>query len=158
MSASRVFHFRRGLGVLRWLPISMALGAGLAAMHPVMAEDAFVCMEESQEKCDFENRNMELFIKGRDAFDRGRETGDFREAQGYAAELMARKDLKHGKGLMKYIYLQLGQGAHRDLVEAYRWVAADIANGVTYPRLDLEALLRKIGERMTPDQLKEARQ
>lgn len=147
-----------GLRVLRRLPLSMALVLGLPAMPVAMAEDAFVCMEESQEKCDYENRNMELFIKGRDAFDQGRETGDFREAQGYAAELMARKDMKHGKGLMKYIYLQLGQGAHRNLVEAYRWVAADIAGGVTYPRLDLDALLKKIAASMTPEQLQEARQ
>jgi hypothetical protein len=138
--------------------MTVALLLGLSGIPSAMAEDAFVCMEESQEICDYENRNMELFIKGRDAFDQGRETGDFREAQGYAAELMARKDMKHGKGLMKYIYLQLGQGAHRDLVEAYRWVAADIAAGVTYPRLDLDALLKKIAARMTPEQLQEARQ
>ncbi|MBX9632943.1 MAG: hypothetical protein K2X67_20635 [Burkholderiales bacterium] len=121
------------------------------------SQDAFVCMEETQEKCDYENKNMELFIQGRDAFDRGREIGDFREAHDYAAELLAREDLRHGKGLMKFIYLQLAQGAHKNLVEAYRWVAADIAAGMTYPRLDLERVLAQVAARMTPEQLAEAK-
>lgn len=128
---------------------------GATAVHA--AEDAFVCMEESQEKCDYENRNMALFIQGRDAFDRGRESGDLREAHDIAAELMARKDFKHGKALMKYIYLQFGQGVHKDLVQAYRWVAADAAAGVTYPRLDLGRVLDQMAARMTPEQLAEAR-
>ena len=130
---------------------------GLFSAPAGAAEDAFVCMEETQEKCDQENRNMALFIEGRDAFDRGREIGDFREAHDIAAELFARQDLSHGKGLMKFIYLQLGQGAHKNLVEAYRWVAADIAAGMTYPRLDLERVLAQVAARMTPEQLAKAR-
>jgi hypothetical protein len=48
------------------------LMAAIAARSPAGAgEDAFVCMEETQDKCDHENRNMALFIEGRDAFDRG---------------------------------------------------------------------------------------
>ncbi len=120
-------------------------------------DDAFVCMEESQEQCDYQNKNMELFIKGRDAFDAGRESGDLTEAHGYAAELMARKDLQHGKGLMKFIYLQFAQGTHKNLVEAYRWVAADLAAGIEYKRLDLKRVLDQIAARMTPEQLAEAR-
>jgi hypothetical protein len=137
----------------------VVLLASLAGVRADAAdqEDAFVCMEESQEKCDYENRNMELFIKGRDAFERGRETGDFREAYSHAAELMARKDVRHGSGLMKFIYLQLAQGAHKNLVEAYRWVAADLAAGVTYKRLDLQRVLDQIAARMTPEQLAEAK-
>ena len=141
------------------LATALLVGAvgGPCATPASAAEDAFVCMEETQEKCDDENKNMELFIKGRDAFDRGRETGDFREAHDYAAELLARKDMRHGKGLMKFIYLQLGKGAHKNLVEAYRWVAADIAAGMTYPRLDLERVLAQVAARMTPEQLAEAK-
>lgn len=135
----------------------LALAGGLWAGSATAADDAFVCMEESQEKCDYENRNMELFIKGRDAFDRGRETGDFREAYSLAAELIARKDVRHGSGLMKFIYLQFAQGAHKNLVEAYRWVAADIAAGASYKRLDLQRVLDQIAARMTPEQLAEAK-
>ena len=149
-------QLKRHPGV-RQLATAAVLAWGLSAVPVDAADDGFVCMEESQEKCDYENKNMELFIKGRDAFDRGRETGDFTEAHGYAAELMARQDLKHGKALMKFIYLQLGQGAHKNLVEAYRWVAADLAAGITYSRLPLERVLEQLAARMTPEQLDEAK-
>jgi hypothetical protein len=142
---------------IRRLAAVVVLACGVSAVPVHAADDAFVCMEESQEKCDYENKNMELFIKGRDAFDRGRETGDFTEAHGYAAELIARQDLKHGKALMKFIYLQLGQGAHKNLVEAYRWVAADLAAGITYSRLPLERVLEQLAARMTPEQLDQAK-
>jgi hypothetical protein len=121
------------------------------------ADDAFVCMEESQEKCDQENRNIQLFIQGRDAFERGRETGDLGEARRFALELIERKDAEHGKALMKYIYLQVAQGVHKDPVEAYRWVAADIAAGASYPRLNLERVLEQLAAKMTPEQIAEAK-
>lgn len=141
---------------VRQLAASVAAAIGIGG--PVLAADgdAFVCMEESQEQCDYQNKNMELFIKGRDAFDAGRESGDLREAHAYAAELMTRKDFQHGKGLMKFIYLQFAQGTHKNLVEAYRWVAADLAAGVEYKRLDLKRVLDQISARMTPEQRAEA--
>jgi hypothetical protein len=143
---------------IRQLAAVVAMTCGLSA-GPIHAEgDAFVCMEESQEKCDYENKNMELFIKGRDAFDRGREIGDLSEAHGYAAELIARKDVRHGQALMKFIYLQVGQGVHKNLVEGYRWVASDLAAGTTYKRLDLQQILDQLAARMTPEQLAEAKQ
>lgn len=142
---------------IRQFTLGIALACSLSASVSVAAEDAFVCMEESQEICDDKNKNMELFIKGRDAFDRGRETGDLREARGYALELMARNDLKHGKALMKFIYVQVGLGAHKNLVEGYRWVAADLAAGTEYKRLDLERILAQLERKMTPEQLNEAK-
>lgn len=138
----------RRLAALAAVATWLATGTTLAA-----EDDAFVCMEESQAQCDYQNKNMELFIKGRDAFDTGRESGDLSEAHGYAAELMARKDFQHGKGLMKFIYLQFAQGTHKNLVQAYRWVAADLAAGVEYKRLDLKRVLDQITARMTPEQL-----
>lgn len=134
-----------------------ALAAALQASASA-ADDAFVCMEESQDICDEKNKNISLFIQGRDAFDRGREIGDFTEARGYALELVARNDARHGQALMKFIYVQVGLGVHKNLVEAYRWVAADIAAGTTYKRLDLDRVLAQLAARMTPEQLSEARQ
>jgi len=148
----------RNRHVGRRLVAVVALACGLSA-GPVQAEEsAFVCMEESQEKCDYENKNMELFIKGTDAFDRGREIGDLTEAHGYAAELIARDDLRHGKALMKHIYMQFGLGVHKDLVQAYRWVAADVAAGTTYKRLDPQRILDQLTARMSPEQLSAAKQ
>lgn len=134
------------------------LAAALAATAAASAaEDAFVCMEETQEKCDYENRNMALFIEGRDAFDRGRESGDLSEARRIGRELMERGDARHGKALLKFIYVQVSLGVHKDLVEAYRWIEADMAAGESYKRLDLAWVRDKLAARMTPEQLTEAR-
>lgn len=130
---------------------------GLFAAPAGAAEDAFVCMEETQEKCDQENRNMALFIEGRDAFDRGREIGDLTEARRIARELIDRQDAQHGKALMKFIYVQVSLGVHKDLVEAYRWIDADLAAGQSYKRLDLKWVQEKLAEKMTPEQLAEVR-
>lgn len=120
------------------------------------AEDAFVCMEETQEKCDYENRNMELFIQGREALELGRETGDLGEAHRIARELIDRKDEKHGKALMKFVYVQVSLGVHKNFVEAYRWVDADISAGASYRRLDLNWVRDKLAAKMSPEQLAEA--
>ena len=136
---------------------SVALAGGVACVPAAAEDDAFVCMEETQEKCDYENKNLDLFIKGRDAYERGRETGDLSEARSLALQLIERKDTRHGKALMKFIYVQVGQGVHRNFVEAYRWVQADIAAGVTYQRLNLERVRDSLAEKMTPEQLAEAR-
>lgn len=139
------------------LLVAGLLVTGVCGMPAIAAEDAFVCMEESQEKCDHENRNIQLFVQGRDAYDRGRETGDLGEARKLALELIERKDTRHGKALMKYIYMQVAQGVHKDLVEAYRWVAADIAADARYERLNLERVLEQLAAKMTPEQLAAAR-
>jgi hypothetical protein len=142
---------------IRSLAAVAALGCSLAGGQVRAEGDAFVCMEESQEKCDYENQNMDLFIKGRDAFDRGREIGDLSEAHGYAAALIERKDLKHGQALMKFIYIQCGLGGHKNQVQCYRWIAADIAAGAKYQRLDLQRTLDQVAARLTPEQLAEAK-
>jgi len=135
----------------------IALAGGVPGVSAAADDDAFVCMEETQEKCDYENKNLDLFIKGRDAYDRGRETGDLSEARNLALQLIERKDNAHGKALMKFIYVQVGQGVHKNFVEAYRWVQADIAAGVTYQRLNLEKVRDSLAEKMTPEQLAEVR-
>jgi hypothetical protein len=135
----------------------IALTATLAFPPAHAADDAFVCMEETQEKCDYENKNMQLFIQGRDAFDRGRESGDLGEARNIARQLIERGDEEHGGALMKFVYVQAIQGVHKNLVEAYRWVAADIAAKAKYKRLNLEWALGQISAKMTPEQLAEAK-
>lgn len=156
MSAGVNTVVKRGGRATRRVACALVLTAFTAAPG-VSAEDAFVCMEETQQKCDDENHNLALFIKGHDAFDRGREAGDLGEARRIALELIARKDERHGKTLMKYIYMQVGQGVHRNYVEAYRWLAADMASGTRYSRLSLEGTLDRLMTKMTPEQIAEAR-
>lgn len=142
---------------VRLFVAGVVLAGGFCGAPAIAADDAFVCMEETQEKCDQENRNIQLFVQGRDAYERGRETGDLGEARRFALELIERKDARHGKALMKYIYMQVAQGVHKDPVEAYRWVAADIAAGASYARLNLERVLEQLAAKMTPEQLAEAK-
>lgn len=145
-------------GRLKTLLAAAAVVVGAFATAPATAEeDAFVCMEETQEKCDDENRNMDLFIQGRDAFDRGRESGDLGEARRIARELIERKDERHGKALMKFVYVQVTLGVHKNFVEAYRWIEEDIAAGASYKRLDLGWVRDKLAARMTSEQIAEAK-
>ena len=145
------------------LVAGLGMLAGIGPTTVVHAEeqeadrkDAFVCMEETQEQCDFNNTNMALFIQARDAYDRGRETGDLGEARRIALELVQRGDVQHGNSLLRFIYLQIGQGAHKNYVEAYRWVVADAAAGIEIKRLDLARIRDQLAKRMTPEQLAEA--
>lgn len=132
---------------------------GLAAGSPLLHadDDAFVCMEATQQECDDKNRNLELFIQGRDALERGRDIGDLSEARRFARELIDRQDARHGKALMKYVYMQVSQGVHKDLVEAHRWIDEDLQAGETYKRLNLEWVRSKLEKLMTPEQLAEVR-
>ncbi len=151
-------EFQTAAGRVKTLLAAAAVAVGVFATAPAAAEDdAFVCMEETQEKCDDENRNIGLFIQGRDAFDRGREIGDLGEARRIARELVDRKDARHGKALMKFVYVQVSLGVHKNFVEAYRWIEEDIAAGESYKRLDLAWVRDKLAARMTPEQLAEAR-
>ncbi len=137
--------------------ITAALLACAVACGPALAAgDAFVCMEEKQETCDQKNQNLALYIKAHDAFDRGREAGDLSEARSLALKLIANDDARHGKTLLKYIYMQVGMGTHKNYVEAYRWINADLASGTKYSRLDLERTRDRLAKLMTPEQIAEA--
>lgn len=138
-----------------WLATGIALGGGLACA-PALAEDAFVCMEETQEICDQKNKNLETYIKAHEAYDHGREIGDLSEAYTLAKELVANDDAKHGKSIVRQIYIQAALGTHKNYVEAYRWVAADIGAGVSYKQLRMDKILESIAQKMTPEQLAEA--
>lgn len=118
-------------------------------------EDSFKCISEDEKECAFENESMALFIKGRDAYDKGRETGDLSQARTIAQELVQRKN-KYGKRMMKMIYMQLATGTHKNFVEAYRWLQEGIANDEKYSRLDLNQVINQLSAKMTPEQLAEA--
>ena len=133
-----------------------ALTALLLAASGAQAEDAFKCMEETQEKCDFENENLRLFIQGRDAFERGMETGDFTETRVIGQKLAERKN-KYGNRLLKMVYVQVGFGKHKDFVQAHRWLDEEIKSGHGFARLDLEKTMAKLEALMTPEQLAAAR-
>lgn len=132
----------------------LILSAALSHAPVRAEEDAFKCMAEDEKECAQENANMQLFIEGRDAYDKGRETGDLSEARKIAKELVLRKN-KYGKRMMKMIYMQLATGTHKNYVEAYRWVQEAIANDEKYARLDFNRVLEQLSAKMSPEQLAE---
>lgn len=139
-----------------WLATGAVLGGGLACA-PALAEDAFVCMEETQAICDQKNKNLDTYIRAHEAYDQGRESGDLSEAYTLAKELVANDDAKHGKSILRQIYIQTALGVHKNYVQAYRWVAEDIAAGVSYKQLKMDKILESIAQKMTPEQLAEVK-
>ena len=138
------------------LATGSVLGGGLACA-PALAEDAFVCMEETQEICDKTNKNIATYIKAHDAYDSGREIGDLSEAYALAKELVANDDAKHGRSILRQIFIQAALGTHKNYVQAYRWVAEEIAAGTSYKQLKMDKVLESIAQKMTPEQIAEAK-
>ena len=116
------------------------------------AEEGFVCPLENEKECAFENENLSLFIKGRDAYDRGRETGNLSEAREIGYQLAARKN-KNGRVLLKMIYMEIRMGGHKNYVQAYDWVEEAMQRNESYARLDFQTVLDSLKKRMTPEQL-----
>ncbi|MBC8008337.1 MAG: hypothetical protein H7X76_09855 [Prolixibacteraceae bacterium] len=118
-------------------------------ISPSTAAEPLCSPEEESAACqaDMANR-MALYVKGRDAYDTARTSGNFSEALALSRQLAAKGD-KNGERLLKMVYLQLGWGAHRDYVQAYGWLSEGIAGGDDY----LVRWRQILAEKMTSDQL-----
>ena len=95
---------------------------------------------------------MAMYVLGRRAYEEGRASGSFTESLGWARKLVAAGD-KNGERLLKMTYMQLGWGGHKDYVQSYVWLSEGIARGDDY----LVAWRNKLVEKMSPEQLDEAR-
>jgi len=95
---------------------------------------------------------MAVYVKGREAYEAARTSGDFSEALAISRQLAAKGD-KNGERLLKMVYLQLGWGAHRDYVQAYVWLSEGIAGGADY----LVTWRKTLAQKMTPEQIAEAK-
>ena len=93
-----------------------------------------------------------MYAAGREAYDKARASGDFTEALDWARKLKTMGE-KNGERLLKMVHLQLGWGAHRDLVQAWSWLTEDLATGDTY----ITPLRRQLEEKMSPEQLAQAK-
>jgi hypothetical protein len=94
-----------------------------------------------------------LYVLGRNAYESGRESGDFTEALRLARQLDASGD-KNGDRLLKMVHLQLGWGGHTDYVQAYVWLSEAMAGGKDY----LVTWRSRLAEKMTPDELAQAQE
>ena len=94
---------------------------------------------------------MAIYVQGRTAYERARETGDFSDALRLSRQLAAQGD-KNGGRLLKMTYMQLGWGAHKDYPQAYVWLSEGIKGGDDY----LVRWRDMLTERMSPEQLAQA--
>jgi hypothetical protein len=95
---------------------------------------------------------LAMYRLGRNAYEQARVDGDFTEALQMGRTLAATGD-KNGARLLKMVHLQLSWGNHKDYVQAYVWMVEDQQAGVDY----LDKLIRNLGDKMTPEQLAQAR-
>lgn len=95
---------------------------------------------------------LAMYVMGRRAYEAGRRSGDMTEALDWALKVVQAGD-KNGERLLKMVYLQLGWGTHRDLVQAYVWLSQGIAKGDDY----VVPLRKQLTEKMSPEQLAQAR-
>ncbi len=134
-----------------WRVTLTTLALVITSVPSAYAEESFVCPLENEKECAFENENLSLFIKGRDAYDRGREIGDLSEAREIGYQLAARKN-KNGRVLLKMIYMEVRMGGHKNYVQAYDWVEEAMQRNESYARLDYQSVLDSLKKRMTPEQ------
>jgi len=136
----------------KWRTSLTAVALVCATLAPAYAEEGFVCPYEDEKECAYENESLSLFIKGRDAYDHGREIGDLSEARELGYQLAARKN-KNGRILLKMIYMEVRMGGHKNYVQAYDWVQEAMQRNESYARLDFQSVLDSLKKRMTPEQL-----
>ena len=135
------------------LAVSLALHAAFAMGGIRFASAEPACASEDEAVCKAENdERVTMYGAGRNAYENARTTGNFTEAYTIARKLASSGD-KNGDRLYKMVNMQLGWGAHKDLVQAYVWLSEGVADGVDYVPLWRD----KLAEKMTPEQLAEAK-
>lgn len=133
------------------LSLAFAVAFALCGNRPVAAEppcasdDGAVCKAEKDER-------MAMYTSGRIAYESARTSGDFTEAYTLSRKLASTGD-KNGERLLKMVHMQLGWGAHKDLIQAYAWLSEGVADGIDY----VPVWRNKLAEKMSPDQLTEAK-
>ena len=135
-----------------WRVTLTTLALVITSVPFAYAEDGFVCPLEDEKECAYENESLSLFIKGRDAYDHGREIGDLSQAREIGYQLAARKN-KNGRILLKMIYMEVRMGGHKNYIQAYDWVEEAMQRNESYARLDFQSVLDSLKKRMTPEQL-----
>ncbi len=129
------------------------LTPGAGGIIPVTAAETECPPGDGWVACEAEKGDrMAIYVKGREAYESARTSGDFSEALALSRQLAAKGD-KNGERLLKMVYLQLGWGAHRDYVQAYVWLSEGIVGGADY----LVSWRKMLAEKMTPEQVAEAK-
>lgn len=88
--------------------------------------DKVLCMAEQGD-------TMAMYVMGRREYTIARTTGDMTKALEWTLKVMDYKDKERvASRLLKMIYIQLGEGVHKDYVQAYIWLQEGINKGEKY--------------------------
>lgn len=130
-----------------WFP---ALGLVLAAF--AAAAQAACPAGPDGNRCKAENGDaLAAYMIAREAYAAGRESGDLSEAFAWA-QRSRDAGYRGGRMLLKMVYVQMGEGTHRDFVQAWRWLTEAIEAGDDY----LEPWRRRLEKRMSAGELEAA--
>lgn len=89
-------------------------------------EDKVLCMA-------LEGDTMAMYVMGRREYTIARKTGDMTKALNWTLKVLENKDSALvASRLLKMIYIQLGEGVHKDYVQAYIWLQEGINKGDDY--------------------------
>ena len=91
-------------------------------------EDKILCMAENGDA-------MAMYVMGRREYAIAHESGDMSKALEWALKAMKKKE-RVAKRLLKMIYIQLGEGVHKDYIQAYIWLQTAIDKGEEYNYLN----------------------
>lgn len=122
----------------------IAANAGFAAQQCPPLPEGMRCAAENGDP-------RAMYIVGREAYDKARQTGDFSEAYMWAVRAKEAGFLS-GRMLYKMVHLQAGDGYHQDYVEAHQWLSQAIDEGAEY----LIPFRQRLEARMTGEQIAQA--
>lgn len=126
-----------------------------AVVHDTAADPNCAAEEDKVPCLAAKDDPMAMYMMGRRAYEGGRISGDFTEALAWGQKVV--KVRRHtGKMLLKMVYLQLGDGGHRDYVQAYVWLREAIDSSEA--NLYLIPWLERLGAKMEPEQIERAKQ
>jgi len=111
-------------------------------------EDKILCMAQQGD-------TMAMYVMGRREYTIARSSGDMTKALEWTLKVMEHKDKERvANRLLKMIYIQLGEGVHKDYVQAYIWLQEGIDKGEKY--VYLISWLQRLKYYMTEQQINDA--
>ena len=112
-------------------------------------EDKVLCMA-------LEGDTMAMYVMGRREYTIARSSGDMTKALEWTLKVLTHKDKERvANRLLKMIYIQLGEGVHKDYVQAYIWLQEGINKGEDY--IYLIRWQERLTYYMTEQQINDAR-
>ena len=111
-------------------------------------EDKILCMAQQGD-------TMAMYVMGRREYTIARSSGDMTKALEWTLKVMEHKDKERvANRLLKMIYIQLGEGVHKDYVQAYIWLQEGIDKWEKY--VYLISWLQRLKYYMTEQQINDA--